>query len=155
MLAQVRGAQTIRARIQDLRMNQRFDAVVLASHLINTDEVTRRAFLRTCRWHLAERGCVIIEQYPPGWFASAAPAQGTIGGVTYRLGDLSRPASGVLAATVDYIVGDRAWTHSFTSVEVPEEGLGEVLGESGLSLDTYLSQDRSWFRAVPTPDQAC
>ena len=35
MLAHVRGAETVRARIQDLALGRRFGVVLLASHLIN------------------------------------------------------------------------------------------------------------------------
>ena len=47
MLAHVRGAETVRARIQDLELGRRFDAVLLASFLVNTpDRALRGAFLR-------------------------------------------------------------------------------------------------------------
>src|SRR3954463_8326485 len=36
MLAHVRGARTVRARVQDLRLERRFDAVMLGSYLVNT-----------------------------------------------------------------------------------------------------------------------
>jgi SAM-dependent methyltransferase len=38
MLAHGRGAQTVPARIQDLSLGRRFDVVLLASQLINTDD---------------------------------------------------------------------------------------------------------------------
>src|SRR5580693_1284759 len=38
MLAHVRGAETVRARIQDLALGRRFGVVLLASHLISTDD---------------------------------------------------------------------------------------------------------------------
>src|SRR5690606_3005633 len=43
MLAEVRGAETVRSRIQDLRLGRRFDGVLLASHLVHTaDEAGRQ-----------------------------------------------------------------------------------------------------------------
>jgi SAM-dependent methyltransferase len=62
MLAHVRDAETVCARIQDLSLGRRFGAVLLASHLINADDVTRRTFLDACRRHVADDGCVIIQQ---------------------------------------------------------------------------------------------
>jgi SAM-dependent methyltransferase len=49
MLAHVRGAETVCARIEDLALGRRFDLVLLASHLINSDPPTRAAFLAACR----------------------------------------------------------------------------------------------------------
>lgn len=42
MLAHVRGTETVQARIEDLALDRRFDAVLLASHLINADAPTMR-----------------------------------------------------------------------------------------------------------------
>ena len=36
MLARIRGAETVLARIQELRLGRRFDVVLLASFLVNT-----------------------------------------------------------------------------------------------------------------------
>ena len=69
MLAYVRGAETVRARIEDLALGRRFDVVLLASHLINTDDIpARTALLAACRRHVADDGSVIIQQHAPGWF---------------------------------------------------------------------------------------
>src|ERR1700748_2190276 len=50
MLAHVRGAETVCARIEDLSLDRRFDVVLLASHLINADDdAVRSAVLARCR----------------------------------------------------------------------------------------------------------
>ncbi|SEP52108.1 hypothetical protein SAMN04489732_118204 [Amycolatopsis saalfeldensis] len=50
MLAHVRGAETVCARIGDLRLGRRFDVVLLGSHLLNTpDPAQARALLATAR----------------------------------------------------------------------------------------------------------
>ena len=73
MLAHVRDAETVQARIEDLTLDRRFDAVLLASHLINADEPTRSTFLAACRRHVADDGCVIIQQHAP----AGSPRPGT------------------------------------------------------------------------------
>src|SRR5580704_2232265 len=45
MLAYVRDAETVCSRIEDLALGRRFDAVLLASHLINTNDIATRAAL--------------------------------------------------------------------------------------------------------------
>jgi SAM-dependent methyltransferase len=149
MLAHVRGAETVCARIEDLALSRRFGAVLLASHLLNTDEQERRALLEACRRHVAGDGCVIIEQHPAEWFATASDAERTRDGVLYRLRDVSRPAPDRLSATAEYVVGERRWTQTFTAVRVDEAALAASLAVAGLRLDRYLTDDRSWLRAVP------
>lgn len=143
------AAQTVCARIQDLHLDRQFDVVLLASHLINADELTCSAFLAACGRHVAPSGCVIIQQHPPTWFQDAAPTESAIGGIATRLRDISRPEPGALAATVDYVAGDRVWTQSFTALELSEDRLLSVLAAAGLVLDSYLTPDHSWLRAVP------
>jgi len=149
MLAHVRGAETVRARIQDLSLHRRFTAVLLASHLINTDDGTRRVFLEACRRHVADDGCVIIQQHSPGWFAAAGDGERVRDGVVYRLRDVTRPAPNLISATVEYVAGDRRWTQTFTAVRMDETELSASLATAGLRLDRYLTEDRSWLRAVP------
>ena len=149
MLAHVRGAETVCARIQDLSLGRRFGAVLLASHLINADDETRRIFLDACRRHVADDGCVIVQQHSPSWFEAARDSEVTRDGVIMRLRDVSRPAPDLVSATVEYVAGDRRWTQTFTTMRLDEAGLAAALAAAGLRLDRYLTEDRSWFRAVP------
>jgi SAM-dependent methyltransferase len=150
MLAHVRDAETVCARIEDLSLNRRFGAVLLPSHLINVaDEGTRRVFLATCRRHVADDGCVIVQQYAPEWFSAARDTEMTRDGVVYRMHDVSRPAPNLVSATVEYVVGDKRWTQTFTAMRLEDAELATALDAARLRLDRYLTQDRSWFRAVP------
>jgi SAM-dependent methyltransferase len=144
------GAETVRAKIQELRLERRFDVVLLASFLVNVaDRGLRRRFLETCREHVREEGCVLVQRHPPAWFDEAAEGERSSGGITFRLRDLSRPGPGLLAATVEYQVGERVWTQTFTAERVGDEDLEAALGEAGLAVDAYLTGDGSWVRAVP------
>jgi SAM-dependent methyltransferase len=152
MLARIRGAGTVRARIQELRLGRRFDVVLLASFLVNTpDRELRRGFLTTCREHVRDQGCVLVQRHEPAWFDEAVEGERTSGGITFRLRDLTRPGPGLLAAAVEYQVGERRWTQSFTAERVDDERLAAALGEVGLAVDAYLTADGSWVRAVPAP----
>ena len=150
MLARVRGAETVQARIQELRLWRRFDVVLLASFLVNTpDQELRRGFLTACREHVRDDGCVLVQRHEPAWFDEAAEGQRTSGGITFRLRDLARPGPGLLAATVEYQVGDRVWTQTFTAERLDDQALAAALAEAGLAVDAYLTPDGSWVRAVP------
>ena len=150
MLAHVRGAKTVHARIEKLALGRRFDVVLLASHLINADDTTiRSAFLAACLRHVASDGSVIIQQQAPGWFADAADAESIRDGIVIRVRNVSRPGPGLVSATMEYVDGDRTWTHAFTARRLDDAALAATLEGSGLRLDRYLTEDRSWLRAVP------
>ena len=149
MLAYVRDAETVCSRIEDLALGRSFDAVLLASHLINADAATRAAFLATCRRHVADDGCVIVQQFAPEWFSAAADAESTRDGIILRMRDVSRPAPNLVAATVEYVDGDQRWTQTFTATRLDEAELAAVLADAGLRLDGYLTEDHAWLRVVP------
>jgi SAM-dependent methyltransferase len=152
MLARIRGATTVRARIQELDLGWRFDVVLLASYLVNVaDGGLRRRFLEVCRDHVRDGGCVLVQRHAPGWFDEAVEGERTSGGITFRLRDLRRPGLGLLAATAEYQVGGRVWTHSFTAERLDDGALAAALAEAGLAVDAYLTGDGSWVRAVPAP----
>jgi SAM-dependent methyltransferase len=75
MLAHLAGLPTACSPIEMLRLNRAFDAVLLASTMLNTDPVQRRAFLATCRRHVDPRGVVVIQQSAPDWFDTVAPSE--------------------------------------------------------------------------------
>lgn len=151
MLAHVRGAETVRSPIQSLALGRRFDLVLLMSYLIETpDDGLRRAFLRTCREHVADDGIVILQRQPPEWHDTVEPFERQVPGRgTVRLTELARPAPGLLAATMEYVVGDRRWTHSFTSVRLDDDLLAAELSRAGLAMSGFVDGDRGWVRATP------
>jgi SAM-dependent methyltransferase len=150
MLARVRGAETVRARIEELHLGRRFEVVLLASFLVNTpDREQRRRFLTATQQHVRDDGCVLVQRHEPAWFETAAAGERTSGGMTFRLRDLARPGPGLLAATVEYQVGEHLWTQSFTAERLDDQQLAAALDEVGLAVDAYLTADGSWVRAVP------
>ena len=155
MLERIRGAETVHSRIEDLDLGRRFDAVLLASHLLNVPDTRwRRTLLSACRRHVGDRGCVLIQQHPPGWFDTAAPFEQAYeelpqGRVVYRMREVTRPGPGLLSATMEYQVGDQVWTQSFTCQRVDGDQLAADLAAADLALDAYLTEDASWLRARP------
>ena len=150
MLAWVRGAETVRATIQELRLHRRFDVVLLASFLVNVpDRGLRGRLLAACRDHVGEGGCVLVQRHPPGWFDEAAEGERVTGGIAFRLRDLRRPRPGLVAATAEYQVGERVWTQRFTAERLGDQELEAALAGAGLAVDAYLTGDGSWVRAVP------
>jgi SAM-dependent methyltransferase len=150
MLERVRGAETVCRPIQGLDLGRRFDAVLLASHLVNTvDPALRRAFLDACRHHVRDGGAVLVQRHDPAWFDTAAPAEQRGPAMTVRLRDVRRPGPGLLSATVEYQAGERVWAQWFVARRLDDAELAAALRQAGLAVDAYLTPDRTWVRAVP------
>jgi SAM-dependent methyltransferase len=157
MLAHVHGARTVLASIEGLDLGERFDVVVLASHLVNVpDDDLLAAFLDACTRHVRETGCVVIQRHPLSWFDTVAPSRRTVPAgdgveaITYVLDGISHPAPDHIAATAEYVVGDRRWTQTFVARRLDDVRLREALAAAGLRLgDRYLTDNGGWVLARP------
>jgi SAM-dependent methyltransferase len=149
MLARVAGLPTVCAPIETLRLDRRFDVVLLASTMLNTEPAQRHTFLATCRWHLEPQGVVVLQQEAPGWFDTVAPSQAERDGIRRVIRSVRREGSGV-EVVVAYHVGDRVWTHAWTSYRIGEEELAADLASAGLRFGQWLTDDHVWFTAHAT-----
>ena len=148
MLEHVRGAETVHAPIAGLRLDRRFDAVLLASHLVNCpDSGERRALWATAARHLAPGGRAIVEWHPPSWFDTVPAGAGALGELRVELTDVVR-AGDLLSATVRYWSDSELWTQAFTARRLTERDLERELAESGLRFDGWLTDDHAWFAAA-------
>jgi SAM-dependent methyltransferase len=142
MLAHVRDAEKVEAKIEGLELGRRFDAALLASNLVTAEPEQRRAFLETCRRHA---DLVIVEGLPLGW----APEDGgerTLGEVVSRL-RVDWFEDGVVHGEMEYEAGGETWRQSFAMrVFADDAELGAALAEAGLRLERRL--DARWFVAV-------
>ncbi|MEO3792309.1 class I SAM-dependent methyltransferase [Nonomuraea sp. B10E15] len=152
MLARVRGTHTVLGRVEDLRLDRRFDTVMLASQLVNTvDPAVRRAFLATCARHVKPGGAVLIQWKPAHvhdrWHAGQSRRDGD---VTITLAAVEEVSPGIFQATMRYTHGeDKVWTQSFSSRRLTDEELSADLAAEGLRLDRFLTDDRTWVVASP------
>ncbi|MFH8982722.1 class I SAM-dependent methyltransferase [Streptomyces varsoviensis] len=151
MLAEIRGARTVRATIEGLDLGERFDAVLLASYLINTAEPAVRAeLLRTCRRHVKDDGCVLIQREGAGWNDPAnVPREHRRGPLLIRVAAAEPLGAGVTSVRMEYEFEGRRWSQTHTSHELDEAAVEKALAEAGLRLDAHLTDDRTWLRAVP------
>jgi SAM-dependent methyltransferase len=95
MLAHIHGAETVNARIQALDLGRHFDAVLLASFMVNTaDEALRQGFLRACRRHVRDHGRVLLQRHALAWFEEAAEGGATKGGSSSASATWSGPVRG-------------------------------------------------------------
>ncbi|TNM61934.1 class I SAM-dependent methyltransferase [Streptomyces sp. NP160] len=159
MLARVRSAATLTSSIQDLHLPQRFDAVLLASHLINSPtKDLRRDLLSSVERHLLGTGQAFIEWHPPSWFDALDPERsytGTIGDFTTTL-EIHSLAQGLLHATVayqDHRTDQTAstWRHTFTAQRLTRELLQAEADAVGLTIGHALPGAEHWLIASPRP----
>ena len=148
MLAAATGIETVQASIQQLRLAERFDAVLLPSHFINAPEEKQRTdFLEACRRHLAPGGVVILQRHEPGWLREATDFEHEDGPLRTSLTVLDRPGPDLLHARMRYQLGDSVWEQEFTAQDLDDEALPGVLALAGLRLDRILTEDGRWFTA--------
>lgn len=150
MLSHLRRAVPVQAQIQALRLEERFDVVLLASHLVNTpDGAERQRLLSSAARHVKPSGRVVIEWHPPEWFAGLAPGErshGSMDGFLVELfvHDLN---AGLLTATVVYRRGDEKWTQDFQARRLTRPDLASEVRRVGLDMADYLTDDHRWVSA--------
>lgn len=133
MLEHVRGAETVRARIEELDLGRRFDAVLLLSNLLTVEPEQRQAFLDACARH---SDLLVVETLPLGWQAPPSVR-------------VDRIEDGVVHGEVLY---DGGLSHAFAMrVFADEAELVAALGE--WRLQRWLDPARGWFVAQLAPSR--
>lgn len=149
MLANISGAETVCADIELLRLNRTFDGVVLGQTLMNTnDDAQRDAFLQTCRAHVSENGVVLAEVHRHTLLDRATPGLLFEDPDGIRLSWLNVERLGdVVSGTLEYRLGERVWTHTFTTRYLNQDAIEAALEQNGLRFGRWLGESR-WFSAT-------
>lgn len=150
MLGHLRSAIPVLSAIETLRLGERFDVVLLASHLVNTPDARLRAgLLASVAFHLADRGRALIQWHPPEWFDTLQGGtlyRGAIGGLRTELEVHERSGKHV-AATVRYKCGQDTWSQGFAAHRLTTADIIEALGRAGLELVDDLVDEPGWLVA--------
>ena len=153
MLAAVRRARPHLAEIAGLHLTERFDVVLLASHLVNTpDDGLRHELLATAARHLSPGGRVVAQWHTPEWFDGLRPGEvreGSIGTLVSRFTVRSLVA-GVLEAEVRYSAADDSWTQLFRASRLTTADLDRALAGAGLWREPLDPDRPEWFAARRT-----
>ncbi|MEO8273596.1 MAG: hypothetical protein ABI620_05995 [Chloroflexota bacterium] len=119
-------------------LGDRFDTVVLASHLLNLpDERARLAFVRAAARHATPHARLLLEHHPIDWAETAEEAQPTPGSVV-GMTEVRRHVPFVSAVST-YDVGGRYERVPFTARVLSEAELDHVLASVHLSRHARLT----------------
>lgn len=151
MLAEVRHARPVLARIEDLHLTQRFDAVLLPTNLIHYRGIDlRRAVLTTLTRHLKATGKGIIQWKPPpywdvrhtGWTEHKA-----VGDLTARV-TVHSNRDGLVEGEYVLIVDGSELRQCFHLEVLTVEELRRELERAGLQLLTSSPESTEWLEVV-------
>lgn len=144
------GLERHLADIEGLDLGRRFDAVVLASFLVNTPHVHQREeFLAACARHVAPDGVVLVQRLDPELVPIAVDAESEEAGFTYAMSDV-RHDGHRFEATMAFSVADDRWEHRYEGVVLDDDELAAALVPHGLAITRYLDDQRTWVE-IRTP----
>ena len=148
MVGRITETETLCSAIEDLRLDRRFDLVLMMSYLINVpDDDARRQLLETCAHHVKPDGVVLLQQHDRRAFAQPAVLERE----NHKLvvSDVEQLPGDRQAATMTHTVGDQTWSQRILVQNLTETQLVDSLRAAGLELADYLTPDQGWIRARP------
>ncbi len=138
------------ADIEELDLGRTFDAVLLASFLVNTPHEHQRAeFLATCRRHVGPGGAIFVQRLDPELVPLAIDAESEDQGVTYAMADV-RHDGDRFAATMSFRKDDDTWQHRYEGVVLDDDALARAVEPHGLAITRYLDDQRTWVEIRTT-----
>ena len=143
------AAQRIEADIGTLRLSDRFDAVLLASCLINVpDAALRDAFLRCAREHLMADGVLFFERHDAAWLRSVEAGRvGDAGAVRTSVREVHREGD-VVGMCVVYEHECLEWEQRFTTQVLDDADVDQALAQSGFGPATWIDERRRWGKSA-------
>ncbi len=151
MLAHVHGARTVCSPIESLELPERFDVVMLASFLVHAaDPRQRQGLLDACRRHVKDDGCVLLQREGADWHDQVPREAPLANGLSRVVSSDPTPRPGVREVHVEYVFPDARWTQTFLSRPLDDEEFEGALAQAGLKVESRLTEDGVWVRALPS-----
>ncbi|HET6908519.1 MAG TPA: methyltransferase domain-containing protein [Mycobacteriales bacterium] len=148
MLGHISRATPLQSRIEDFRSEERFDAVLLLSHLVNTAfDAHRQALLGTAASHVVADGIVVLQRLDPG--RDFRPGRSMLGSVEVCLLDVDDSQWPVVSATTRCSVSGQSWDQPWQMTVLDDEATTRALQDHNLHA---LRMDGAWVVATPASD---
>lgn len=133
------------ADIEELDLGRTFDAVLLASFLVNTrHDHQRDEFLATCKRHVTTEGAIYVQRLDPELVPLAVDAESEEAGFTYAMSDVrhhGRTFEATMAFRTD--TGDE-WQHRYEGLVLDDDDLAKALAPHHLRIARFLDDQRTW-----------
>ena len=148
MLVALDGVEPVLSSIEDLDLGRRFDAIILASYLLNIPSVLgRKRLLRSCRRHMHDGGLAFIQA------RGRSLLEDLQGRVVDREGvrdsyEVWRRIDDQVTFTIRTEWRGRVWTQTATHQYLSPEVIESELNNSGLTLMRPLTIPE-WFLVGP------
>ncbi len=137
------GAVKVCSDIESLDLDKRFDAVLLASCLVNVpEESARRALLEACSRHLAIEGKLFFQRFDPDWLANAKAGESFAAGDVHMAVDEIRWDGMVAEICLRYEADGKEWRHYFSAILLDDSAVAESLSETGFGDVQWIN--RTW-----------
>lgn len=151
LLADIRHARPVCARIEDLQLAEKFDAVLLMTNLIHYRGADlRRAVLAATARHLKTTGKAVIDWKPPSYWA-ARPSGWT---ESKKIGDaaarviIHKNLDGLIDGEYTLIADETELRQCFHSEVITLEELEDELDRAGLALLTAAPESTDWLEVI-------
>ena len=148
MLSFVRSFRAHQSQIEDFRIEERFDAVLLASNLLSDESMTRRrAMLATCRHHLKAGGVLLVQVHD---FRNVSNGFiGEMSGFRISLTNVRHDEPRFHAKLV-YEKDGVSCDHAFSCVNLSLEEIESDLHSQNLAFEAWIDPITHWFLARPS-----
>jgi len=133
--------------IASLELGKTFDAVILASSLINVpDTDIRHGFLKR---HLRPNGFLYAERHDPQLIAAIVEGErGQIGVLEVEFTDVAREGP-ITHMKVSYRHAENCWEHTFDTYSLTEPDVKHALNHCSLQFVRWVDGNARWLQAKP------
>jgi SAM-dependent methyltransferase len=146
-------ASKICSDIESLAIDQKFDAVILASCLVNTPDVDlRQAQLIKCRGLLKPAGYLLLERFDPTWLANVQVGPLSSIGTVAMYVDEVRKSGAERELCFRYREGKDEWLQYFTTAILDDEDIRRCLSSAGFAPPDWIN--RRWASAQAVTNAA-
>jgi len=139
-------ASKICADIESVVIGEKFDAVILASCLVNTPDVALRlAQLTKCQGLLRPAGYLFLERFDPTWLANVHVGPLNSIGTVEMYVDQVHGSGAERELCFRYREGEGEWRQYFTAAILDDEDIRRCLSRAGFETPEWIN--RRWASA--------
>lgn len=141
-------ARKVLSSIEALALAERFDAVLLASCLINhVDAAMRRALVACAARHLPIGGKLLLERHDPLWLATVMPGPLGPGHSVTMIVEAARHADEASDISLRYEADGQVWRHRFTAAHLDQAAIERLLEDAGFGRIAWVGDRARWLIA--------